>query len=59
MDKKIVDLVRKIFDEAIDDSKGDEYLAFCTSRDIFEYALAGNYKALKSYYDLPREKGNA
>ena len=56
MDKNIVELVRKIFDKAIDNAKDDKYLAFCTSRDIFEYVCAGNYKELKAYYNSLKEK---
>ena len=47
---KTIKLLREILDERIDTSKDtDVYLAWCTARDIIEYALANNVKCLKEF----------
>ena len=50
LDEKTVELARHIFDARIDNSSSRySYLAYCNARDIFEYALAGNMKALNEF----------
>ena len=43
---EVVDIMRHIFDARIDNSTDEAYQVWCTARDIFEYALAGNLEVL-------------
>lgn len=50
MDKKILDMMRHIFDARIDNADStDEYWAWCSAREVVEYALANNYECLAQY----------
>ena len=44
-----VDIMRHIFDAKIDNSTDEAYQVWCTARDIFEYALAGNLEVLAQF----------
>lgn len=44
-----VDIMRHIFDARIDNSTDEAYQAWCTARDIFEYALANNLEVLVQF----------
>ena len=45
-----IKLLREILDERIDTSKDtDVYLAWCSARDIIEYALVNNIECLKEF----------
>ena len=50
MDNETIKLMRKIFDERIDDaSSPDVYIAWTSARDVVEYALANNIDVLKQF----------
>lgn len=50
MYNETIELLREILDERIDASKDtDVYLAWCTARDIIEYALVNNVECLKEF----------
>lgn len=45
-----IELLREILDERIDTAHNmGAYLAWCTARDIIEYALADNIECLKEF----------
>lgn len=45
-----IKLLREILDERIDTSANtDVYLAWCSARDIIEYALVNNIECLKEF----------
>lgn len=45
-----IKLLREILDERIDTAYEDNvYLAWCTARDIIEYALVNNIECLKEF----------
>lgn len=57
MDQKIIKIVRHILTARIDHADDQSsYIAYCNARDIFEYAVAGNYDCLAQYdYLLTKE----
>lgn len=58
MNTKIIETVRHIFEARADNAETqDEYLAWTSAKDIFEYALADNLECLSQYdYLLTNEE---
>ena len=57
MNDKIIAMLRNIFDAQID--RADDlsaYNAWCTARDIVEYAIAENYDCLKEFEEQEENK---
>lgn len=57
MNEEIIATLRHIFDARIDHAKDlSAYQAWCSARDIVEYALAENYDCLKEFDYLPTKE---
>lgn len=56
MDEKILEMARHIFKARMDNADSAEsFIAWCSARDIFEYAIANDYECL-SQFDYLDEK---
>lgn len=50
MSKEAIEIMRHIFDVRIDNSRSvDVYQAWCSARDVVEYALANDIDVLKQF----------
>ena len=57
MNNEIITTLRHIFDARIDHADDlSAYTAWCSARDIIEYALAENYDCLKEFDYLPTKE---